>query len=189
MDVIGDPRRIRALRKQLEKRLKANCHSVEGVIGFRPQAWPSTVWWDPDRFFWFHFDPLMKVRNKWWCAYGVSDPESGRGNLAITVEINFPPSGIYPRIAGGFAEDRQANVHLVHSGNVGGGRPGINRESFLASYQDQGNKLTSVRWGVKSKEAILIGRLGHPQLADNVARFVHTVAQYKAEANKAAAPR
>lgn len=187
MDVISDPERIRVFHDQLETQLRTNCRAVEGIISFRPQAWPRTVWWDADRNFWFHFDPLERVPERWWCAYGVSDPGLGGATLGITVEINFPRTGINSRIAGAFAEDDHANVHLVHSGNVGGGRPGIDRESFLAAYQDQGNNLTSVRWGTESKDAIVVGRVGDPELPDHVARFIHAVAHYKAETNRTAA--
>jgi hypothetical protein len=180
MNVISDPARIRDFCDQLERQLSVNCGAVQGNISFRPQSWPSTVWWDPARDFWFHFDSLQRVPERWWCAYGVSDPGSARGTLTIAVEINFPVTGIDRRIAGAFVEDDQGNVHLVHSGAVGGGRPGISRDSFLTWYQNQGNNLTNVRWGAETREAIVVARLGDPQLADHVAQFVHDVASYKA---------
>ena len=186
MDVISDPERIRVFHDQLETQLRTNCRAVKGSsasdrkLGHAPSGGMRTAISGSTSIPWSECLSVGGAPTA--CPIRVRRSHSWDNG-----EINFPRTGINSRIAGAFAEDDHANVHLVHSGNVGGGRPGIDRESFLAAYQDQGNNLTSVRWGTEFKDAIVVGRVGDPELPDHVARFIHAVAHYKAETNRTAA--
>lgn len=66
-------------------------------------------------------------RLNWFGVYG-----DGPG-VQISIEINTPFEGRNDSIAGFFAKDTDTGrVYLFHSGRIGGGKKGVNRESFLA---------------------------------------------------------
>jgi hypothetical protein len=100
--------------------------------------------WRPDsqqldishnRVFWFATgapDRNKKIapEPRYWNAIGKYQ---ANGGLQIAVEINIPTESNSQRFSGFFARDEQTDiVYLLHDSGVGGGRPGIGRESFLA---------------------------------------------------------
>lgn len=66
-----------------------------------------------------------------WFGRGAQAP----GNLNITVEVNVALERSSGRAEGFFArDDGTGALYLMHSGNVGGGRPGIGGRAFRAWY-------------------------------------------------------
>ena len=79
---------------------------------------------------WFY---SREVENRFWNPFGLG-PE--RIQSSVVVEINTPLDGVDLRIgAGMFAFDRDNSLFLLHSGRIGGGRPGIGQRAFLEWYQ------------------------------------------------------
>ena len=61
--------------------------------------------------------------------FGIMKP----GNLRIAVEVNVVPEGTNGRVKGFFARDNNTGViYLMHTGDVGGGAPGIGGRAFRA---------------------------------------------------------
>ncbi|MES5488706.1 hypothetical protein QMZ05_38700, partial [Bradyrhizobium sp. INPA03-11B] len=67
---------------------------------------------------------------RYWTPFGVYQPDNHA--QSITVEINIPLDDNTAQVAGFFAEDDETgDTFLMHSGKVGGGRPGIGESAFL----------------------------------------------------------
>jgi hypothetical protein len=93
--------------------------------------------------------------------------------LTITVEINPPHEGDDLRVAGLFARDSQNRIYVGHTGKVGGGRSGIGQNAFRGFLGDD-------RWHeIGRKTARILGPIDSSDFANQVAEFVHTVADFK----------
>lgn len=95
----------------------------------------------------------------------------------MTVEINIPFESNTKAVAGFFAKDSETGAtYLMHTGRVGGGRPGIGKEAFLqwsrlktvAVVEPDGDERTGII--VTALEGDVLGR---------VRRFVRTVYNFK----------
>ena len=104
---------------------------------------------------WFYSEEL---RNRFWNAFGLNPDENAQND--IVVEINTPFDGINFRIgAGMFAFDEEDSLWLLHSGRIGGGRPGIGKEAFCEWYsQFSIMKDVEINEGAV-KKGILVGNI------------------------------
>lgn len=116
---------------------------------------------------------------RYWNAFGAYQPDQPA--QSITVEINILANSNNSRVAGFFAEDSEVgDIFLMHSGKVGGGRPGIGKTAFLvwskAKLIDVSKKDGGFRTG------IAVGKLHDPDLADRIWTFVRRVQDFKDQA-------
>jgi len=149
-------------------------------VGSRPLGWQGgqanrEVHWHPVLNVWVCFDDAA-AGNRYWNAFGLGNPRDVSGTLSIVVEINSPLSGINRRVAGAFARDSDDELYLVHRGKLGGGRKGIGKTAFMATYH--GAVFTIADGGLTSN-AIVLGRLGQPDFQASVASFVSQVDRFK----------
>jgi hypothetical protein len=115
---------------------------------------------------------------RYWNAFGVYAPE--RHAQTITVEINIPMTDNRARVGGFFAEDSGTReIFLMHSGKVGGGRPGIGKSAFLVWSRA---KLVEVVGEGGVRYGIAIGKIDEADLAGRIWRFVQQVQRFKDEA-------
>jgi hypothetical protein len=112
-----------------------------------------------------------------WNAFGIFYPT--KPSQTVVVEINIPTLRNTARVAGFFARDSDGATFLMHSGRIGGGRPGIGKAAFLVWSKA---KLFDVDSGRDTRKGIAIGRLGDPALAERVWRFVQLVNGFKVAA-------
>jgi hypothetical protein len=119
----------------------------------------------------------LPIDNRYWCVFGLGWPEESQ-SLGLVCEINIPFKGINRRVAGVFARDETGRLALLHSGKVGGGRPGIGKEAFLEFYKD--GRRVSVRWpdGQETRH-LWLGWLDDPDLLRQIAAFVRLVERFK----------
>ena len=100
-------------------------------ISFRPRVLADQEVWTR-RHYWYH-PGVLKGRNvttprhlNW---FGTLAPDT----LSITVEVNIPLEGRNGSVEGFFARDDSTGaLYLMHSGNVGGGRPRVGGKAFRA---------------------------------------------------------
>lgn len=114
-----------------------------------------------------------------WNAFGLATQLNLNASNPIVVEINIPFEGLHRRVGGIFALDTSSKkLLLLHRGNVGGGRKGIGKKSFLKWH---GQKPVKVHYnGIDGlDEAIFVAVLEEPNMANQVANFVNAVAQFK----------
>ena len=176
---IVDPAEIEKCHERFVEQLKDGAESI-GIrgISFRQEKGSGkteeTVYWLTGKEVWAAFG---RGHNRFWNPFGLGDPSKNQ-NLDITVEINPPYQGIDRRTAGAFAKDPTTGlVCLVHRGNMGGGKKGVGKNSFLAEYT---NPLVTVfDEGHGQSPAVLVGMLDDPGFVAGVTDFVKTVDDIK----------
>ena len=161
----------------------ANGEVVEGVVGFTGGSQTVPVRWFPAEKLWAYVEP-EKQQNRLACAFGIQDPGEAadpKPELNIVCEINPPREGIDRRSATVFVRSRHGAVYLAHSGKVGGGRTGVGKIGFLKFYGD--DTVDTVQWpDDHSAEYIVIAALDDNDFREQVAAFVHKVADFKDKA-------
>ena len=158
-------------------------HFVQGAhvfpghrVGFQGGGHECDVYWHGAFGVWGLFEPSL-AKGRYWICYGSQNP-ADKSMLTITVETNPPFEGVNRRCAGAFLRDREDNLYIAHSGNVGGGRKGIGKTAFRAYTKNE--QWRDVVWpnGECSMYRI-ISRLDAPDLPARMAEFVFEVARFK----------
>ncbi len=151
-------------------------------IGFQGgQVEGEVRWLDGEGYWCCLADSPPRKGWRYWSAFGVVPRADARDPLIITTEINPPREGINRRVAGILARDSAGGVFLLHTGRIGGGKPGVGRSAFL-SYLESPN-LQDVAWpDGEVTRAVLIGRIDRPTLRSQVGEFVRQVAAFKSGA-------
>lgn len=180
--LIADAKEKRAAQAAMERSLKAHLTN-QGVknVGYPGGNTNVVLYTAGERRLWAAF---MKPSEDWkvkrfWNAYGVYRP-----NLpaqTITVEINIPTESNTAQVAAFFAKDTdKGDVYLMHSGKIGGGRPGIGKSAFLVWSKA---KLVDVdEDGRRFRTGIAIGKLDDLDLASRIWKFVQNVHSFKEQA-------
>ena len=120
---------------------------------------------------------VLRKKERYWCCFGIKDATKHRG-FSITGQLNPSVKGYNRRAAGAFVRDSQGRVYIAHSGKVGGGRSGIGKSAFVATYR--GKNWQTVTWPDKKEtEMILIGHLDGSHLQSQVAHFVREIDRFK----------
>ena len=116
---------------------------------------------------------------RYWTPFGVYQPD--KSAQSITVEINVALDSNTAQVAGFFAQDDETgDIFLMHSGKVGGGRPGIGKSAFLVWSK---SKLVEVSTGDSGfRSGIVVGKINDAKLADRIWTFVKTVHSFKEQA-------
>ena len=120
--------------------------------------------------------------NSFWCGYGDRVPVEG-DTLSITCQINPPHESPNLTYGGLFAKDQNGHVYLCHTGNIGGGRPGIGKQAFVNRYRGMRGSSVSVKIESRqeSVEVIFLGRVDDRRLPMRISHFVHEVSRIKKE--------
>lgn len=168
-------------RKAARAELKANLKAALEPRGVRNIGYPggnfdAPVYSAGDGKLWVAFGEPSSSQPRYSNNFGIF--KSGKQQLSETVEINVAVSG---RSSGFFAEDADTgDIFLIHSGQVGGGRPGIGKSAFLAWSRA---KLIEVIDEKRSRTGIAVAKLGEPGLAGRIWKFVEAVQGFKDEAS------
>ena len=115
---------------------------------------------------------------KYWNGFGCGIKE--KGNQIIVVEINFALSGSSKQVAGLFAKDSiTGECFVLHRGKVGGGKPGVGKETFRNWYRGKWVEVFDGQGNIE--EAILIGSLKSKYLIGRIRDFVKEIEIFKHE--------
>lgn len=177
LTALTDQKDIELAYAKFEKRVTGSYgRMVDCTIGWPDGTMKTQVKWHSEVGVWSYFDPNPDG-NHYWCTFGMDNPQVNP-YVDITCEINMVFEGIGRRVAGRFAKDTHGEVYLLHSGKVGGGRPGIGKTAFRKFFK--GDQILTVAWpdGDETYD-ILIGSLSDPELIKHIGRFVNEVAQFK----------
>jgi 5-methylcytosine-specific restriction enzyme A len=132
------------------------------------------------RFWYTHIEAKNEATPRYWNAFGLSDILNLNASIPIVVEINIALIGVPRTIGGLFAVDT-ANNHtlLLHRGKVGGGKKGIGKEAFLAWCKTKPIPVTHSA-SAAPHHAVVVADLASPNMVDQLASFIETVAKFKA---------
>jgi len=133
--------------------------------------------WRADVGIWF---VSHTVTNGHWFGFGLTPPW-GVASVAPVVQFGLPLQGIDRRCGGLFATDGSGGVWALHSGKLGGGRPGVSKTGFV-QYNHRTERV-NVRFpdGLTS-DYFVMGLLGSPELPYSTSRYVAEVQAFKAHA-------
>ena len=166
------PDEIRTAFLLLQRQL-GKAQQFQRDVGWHGGGEQCAIHWHEADGFWSLLRPLD---NRYWYCFGTENPSSAN-NLGITCEINPPIEGKDLRCGGAFASDASRNIYYLHTGKVGGGRPGIGKSAFLAWYA--GPKQI-VRWpNSGTTDMICVTKLGDEKLTANIATHVRLVERFK----------
>jgi hypothetical protein len=157
---------VNTFRQSIISGLETRLYGID--IGQRQDGQEET-WWSDRIKLWINYnfagDQVVPGTERYWTAFGVEKPFSG---CPITVEINFPVSGIDWHIAGGFFEVTPRKFLVVHTGKING----IPMKYFFQNYRGE----TTTLWtkGVYKRFAV-VGHMDHPDFLQKVKKFVSEV--------------
>lgn len=180
--LIAETERKKAAQGELERNLKGVLeHRGTYNIGFPGGNIDLPIFSAGERELWVAFGgPLEDAAvRRYWNGFGVYQPD--RPRQSITVEINIPIDSNGGQVAGFFAEDGETgDVFLMHSGRVGGGRPGIGKSAFLVWSKAKLIEVFDESGGVRT--GIAVGKLRDPDLMGRIWTFVRSVHNFKDQA-------
>jgi len=151
---------------------------VAHSLGHQGKSIPCKLYWHGDLKLWAVLENSASGNRSWNC-FGTKDPSSGRTNLNIPCEINFPHEGINRKVAGVFALDPNGQIHVLHSGNFRGNK-GSRARPFVIEHYQRLDRWVEVQWPEgKTTEMILVTQLDSPDLLQRVRDFVSVVESCK----------
>jgi 5-methylcytosine-specific restriction enzyme A len=121
-------------------------------------------------------DIKKEPKHRFWNCFGIGNPAE-QHMLTITVEINPPHEGEDRRVAGLFARDEDSRIYIAHTGKVGGGRKGIGPNAFRKFLGDRAWHEIETQGGRRT--AVALGPIDAPDFPNQLAEFVHKVADFK----------
>jgi hypothetical protein len=182
LSLLGGAAKKKAAQGMLERNLKSAL-TRQGVrnIGFPGGNVDLPLYSTGEGELWAAFGGPTKdsAVQRYWNAFGVYQPD--KGPQSIAVEINIPTDSNGAQVAGFFAEDSETgDIFLMHSGRVGGGRPGIGKSAFLVWSKAKLVEVTGENGEVRS--GIAVGKIDDPDFAGRVWTFVRSVHRFKEQA-------
>jgi 5-methylcytosine-specific restriction protein A len=178
LTLLTDEAELASAQDALKNELFQQLPQCDGkyVVGFQGDNIKDLDFYADDSI-WFATQMAGKSSLRYWNAFGLTENIKASTSNSITVEINIPVKGENAAVAGLFARGDDGSVHLLHRGKIGGGRAGIGKQEFLDFSKLQ---MASVQApNGQTTEAVLIGKLGVPSLAADIAQFVFAVANFK----------
>lgn len=180
-DLITDRKEIRAAQKALEDVLDDALPIRPGTYIIGHQGGNNEAYTlRANARIWHHRQVIRNFGTpRFWNAFGLASQLSTKRSNNITVEINSPLSGSSGAIAGMFAREAGGGLALLHSGKVGGGRPGIGKSEFIRSL---GAKLVPVFDDDRpssERSVLLVARFDDPHSIRGIEAFVLAVARFK----------
>jgi hypothetical protein len=166
---------MKATRKQL---LEVATERRRQKIGFHGGSDTYTIHWSAPLKMWVLFQELD---SRYWNCFGITRPDPAK-SLQITVEVNPPLEGLDRKVGGAFARDpNTSDLYFVHRGRIGGGQKGIGARLFWSRFR--GGAVMREPDREETSRVVVVGKVGAPEFARDVAGFVHEVGRIKAAAS------
>ena len=171
---------IESAYRRLRQRVTRGCRKMARMVSWRGGRREVSVHWKEDVGMWSVFD-RTKDKKRYLCFFGLEDPKD-KYKLTIVCEVNPPRRSYNRRTAGVFVRDHGGNIHIAHSGRLGGGLVGISKSKFRDFYRGD---LKTVVWpDGKESRVIVLGRVDRRHVRDKIADFVHVVHRFKSALKK-----
>ncbi len=134
------------------------------------------VCWYPELRLWSYLKRRKKMNDS-WNIFGIQNPNKYKC-MAPDCEINTPFQSNCWVTAGAFAHDEHDRTFVVHSGRIGGGKPGIGKSAFWRLYT--GEPAYIERSKKQPLRVAVVTILDEPDTVARLAQFVWMVAWIKA---------
>jgi hypothetical protein len=178
-EVIGNTKEIALGIYELITRLKKeSTNNYFKSIGNPAGSQEFDVFWNNRVKLWYayNFEP-----DKHWLSYGLNNPEKSN-YLSAMVQTCIPIQGMNKSYGGVLLKNADGKVYLAHTGNIGGGKDGVCKSEFVSYYQkiynQKGMAITTWTDGSTS-DVFIISRIDDEYLAENIAKFVNIIADFK----------
>jgi hypothetical protein len=174
LKIVDDEKAIKKYARQFSGKFKPFIdEQIKVRLGHQGASFPAKVSWSKRLGIWTFSRPIKNIR--YWNAFGMHKPRTGE-LLSITLEINFPWTGIDRKTGGTFARDFRGNIFVTHRGKIGGGKKGVGKYLFEHNYRgvwcfmEDGDSVTQVA---------VIGALNSTRFALQTAQFVKKIEMLK----------
>jgi len=151
----------------------ANAVVESRTLGFRGGQAQARVYWHEDDEIWGCIDETASPPpDRFWNAFGTAERRQDGG---ITCEVNPARRGINARVAGAFGVDvKTGHRLLLHTGRIGGGRPGVGPELFWKESRLQEAIATE-----GGRRFVIVADIDGDDVPAEIATFVHAVQSMK----------
>lgn len=172
---IEDYAEFEKLHKYFVKKLDNAADDVRNVrITYQPKQIEARVAVNNQLQLWWHNE---KRQDHYWGPFGSNIP-SENGLAQITVNITYKHTTSHLSEGGAFfAINDSQEILLVHTGNIKGGVKGVGPSGFWNHYRGA-SELALLPSG-KVKKVAIIANVKSNLLMNELARFVHHVAEIK----------
>lgn len=176
LDLVTSAKETREALRTLGSSLKSTAtRTVRQQLGHPGGNFEGMVHWCAPLGIWALFGESDETMNHF---FGTQHPDRSK-SIQITVKATVPREGINRKLGAAIAADRATGrYYVVHRGRIGGGRQGIGADLFWSRFRGG----TSMREPGRDEPArvVIMGEVGAPTLARDVAAFVHEVGRIKA---------
>lgn len=181
LTAVTDIQTVNKLQKEFESKLKQTDVITKKLsVGYKSGNRSVNVSYIENLGIWFSLNKIQSDSH-FWNPFGVGEP-TVKGSNSIILEINYSnKSKPNFRTAAVWAVDNDQNYYLLHSGEIGGGRTGINKETFINKYY--GSSPIDVDLLGRIKKYYLISALKDKKFSNNVADFIKQVDSIKMSVN------
>ena len=160
--------------EEMKRALRKRGKRYRSIVGWRGGQDKVEVIWMKEEGIWSCLKP---IETRYWCGFGLDNPKS-LSRLNIAVEINPPLEGVNLRNGGMFALDEAGEVHLCHTGAIGGGGEGVGMAAFWERYR--GNSETvHIPTRNRSIPVVDLGPVTSKMFPSRIALFTQEVARIK----------
>lgn len=163
-------RAFREMKRGLRKRGKR----YRRIVGWRGGQDKVEVIWKKEERIWSCLKP---IEGRYWCGFGLDNPKC-LSRLNIAVEINPPLEGVDLRNGGMFTLDESGDIHLCHTGAIGGGGQGVGQTAFWERYRGNSETVHIPTRNV-SILAVDLGPVNSKIFPSRIALFTQEVARIK----------
>jgi TIR domain len=186
-EIVSSSRKLRLILTAAEAKkafiafksaIEARGEKIFCRIGFPGGNFETNVFYFAKDDFWCLPTQGERAWGRYWIAFGKGRPTQPSNN--IIVEVNPPHSGENGRVGGVFLKDDGGQFFLGHTGKIGGGRPGIGKDAFIAYYEK--GHWTAFDREKRKDRAVIFGPLGHEMNVAEIGDFVATVQRFKSNA-------
>ncbi len=183
LKILEDEAAIRRGQRQFARSFRPFAdEKITVKIGHPGANFKAGVFWSERLGIWFFSRKMSEDR--YWNVFGIGRPTPG-DDVSITCEINFPVRGIDRKTGGALARDNAGRIFVVHRGKIGGGKKGIGKTFFENHYR---GVWAEVEDGEEENTVTLIGSLGFPRFARQIAQFVRKIDRIKTVADNSRRP-
>jgi hypothetical protein len=138
----------------------------------------TNIWWSDKMKMWVSIRKVKSLHTenwRYWNAFGFENPKHNK-KLSITVEINFPETGIDRHIAGLLIKNEDGKIVVAHRGRFRKGNETITFDYLVKKTKFQ---VIDIKNGRNKIEVLKVGELQSNNFYTQVRNFVQNVYEVK----------